>query len=115
MINGMEILADTPVTKLGDIFWVIFILGGIVSIVFSVITAVQERSTLDFFICFACFFMLTILIAFPVGISNEQPTGEYVYDVIFHENVDMNEVYDKYDILNKNGKIFTIKEKQNNN
>ena len=41
-----------------------------------------------------------------------KPTGKYEYQVTIDESVSMTEFYEKYEIVEVNGKIFTIIEKE---
>lgn len=41
-----------------------------------------------------------------------EPTGQYKYQVTIDDNVSMNEFLEKYEIIEVNGKIYTIKEKE---
>ena len=38
-------------------------------------------------------------------------TGKYRYKVIFRENMNLDELTDKYDIVNKDGKIYELEDK----
>lgn len=40
-----------------------------------------------------------------------RPTGEYRYEVMIDESVSMTEFYEKYDVIDQRGKIYKIKEK----
>lgn len=41
-----------------------------------------------------------------------EPTGKYEYQVTIDDSVSMNEFYEKYEIVEVNGKIYTIREKE---
>lgn len=41
----------------------------------------------------------------------EEPTGTYKYDCLISEDVSMTEFYEKYEVIEVNGQIWTIKEK----
>lgn len=40
-----------------------------------------------------------------------RPTGEYRYEVMIDESVSMTEFYERYDVIDQRGKIYKIKEK----
>ena len=42
----------------------------------------------------------------------EQPTGEYQYQVTIDDTVVMSEFYDKYEVIEVEGKIYNIREKE---
>lgn len=41
-----------------------------------------------------------------------EPTGQYKYQVTIDDNVSMNEFFKRYEIIEINGKIYTIKERE---
>jgi hypothetical protein len=43
--------------------------------------------------------------------EKEFPTGEYQYEVIIEEKVNLHEFYDHYDIIEQRGEIFVVQEK----
>ena len=43
------------------------------------------------------------------------PTGKYEYQVTINNSVSMTEFYDKYEIVEVEGKIYTIREKEQEN
>ena len=42
-----------------------------------------------------------------------EPTGRYEYQVTIGENVSITEFYEKYEVIDQNGKIWTIRDKNN--
>lgn len=57
----------------------------------------------------------SILAGLAVGIicyiQAMRPTGEYRYEVMIDESVSMTEFYERYDVIDQRGKIYKIKEK----
>lgn len=59
--------------------------------------------------------ILILSVILMVGcVTIENPTGEYTYQVTFDDNVSINEIYEKYEIISQEGKIWEIKEKDEN-
>lgn len=52
-----------------------------------------------------------LVLFFMVSKSLEKSTGKYEYKVTISDEVSLNEFYDKYEIVDQEGKIYTIKEK----
>ena len=52
-----------------------------------------------------------LVLFFMVSKSLEKSTGKYEYKVTISDEVSLNEFYDKYEIVDQDGKIYTIKEK----
>ena len=55
---------------------------------------------ISIFACIITFFIFT------------EPTGEYKYKVTIDDTVSLNEFYEKYEIIDQEGKIYTIKFKE---
>lgn len=56
-------------------------------------------------------FLLCALFFGGLGIG-EYETGEYEYKVTIDDSVSMNEFLDKYEILDQEGKIYTVRERE---
>lgn len=52
-----------------------------------------------------------IVIGAVCYIQAMRPTGEYRYEVMIDESVSMTEFYERYDVIDQRGKIYKIKEK----
>ena len=59
--------------------------------------------------------IVAVLAGVAVGIGcykgAMRPTGEYRYEVMIDESVSMTEFYERYDVIEQRGKIYKIKEK----
>ena len=49
---------------------------------------------------------------FTAALSKKEVGKEYHYKVTIEDSVSMNEFLDKYEILNQEGKIYTVKERE---
>ena len=120
LIDGLEILSQTEIstaTALNPIaFWaltLIFFAAGVAFCCFELkpITAGEWAGGI------VTVFLVTILgcaFGYILGMSTGEPTDyETHYKVLISDEVPMNEFYEKYEIIEQDGKIFEIKEKSN--
>lgn len=57
--------------------------------------------------------MLSLLLGGVVQELTKKPSGyEIQYKITISDEVKMNDFYEKYEIINQDGKIFTVREKQ---
>ena len=108
MIEGITILTQEPIMDSGY-FWISMLIGVAIAMVIGLYTTIQE----DVAAGIATFFYTIILISIAsaiVGHFTEKPTDKYIYKVTIDDSVNFTEVYDKYEIIGKNGKIYSIKE-----
>ena len=64
------------------------------------------------------FFVLALITFFPISVLNSTSTKEldhYEYKVTIDDSVPMKEFLSKYEIINQEGEIFTIVERENIN
>ena len=113
-MNGITILASSLVEKKHPIFSqiaLLLLIPFVLSLIISIPCATCDK---DFIakIC-ALLFLLCGLSAIGFEIAaQELSVPDYIkYEVILDDSVSMNEFYDKYEILNVEGKIYTIKPK----
>jgi hypothetical protein len=107
-MNGVEILSATALTTwYGWTFGVSFFIT--VAACLIVLFSTKEiglgigAGIIAFLLC-AIFFG-----GFGIG---EYETGEYELKVTIDDSVSMNEFLDKYEILDQEGKIYTVKERE---
>lgn len=110
MMEGVEILSVGNIGVNPVFNWTTAIIGGILlGLVTASIMGWRESSVGAFF--FGLIFTAPFFGAiFGFGIekyANTAPT----YKVIISDTVSLNEFYDKYEILEQDGKIFTIMER----
>ena len=64
------------------------------------------------------FFVLALITFFPISVLNSTSTKEldhYEYKVTIDDSIPMKEFLSKYEIINQEGEIFTIVERENTN
>ena len=109
MLEGIEILNKTEIMK-PTIFVGILFVGLIVGIILLLVGVVSDFNVISI-LGGAISFICIILNATPL--ADEQPTGKYKYQVLIDETVSMTDFYEKYEVIDKEGQIWTIKEKEN--
>lgn len=115
---GVEILSSQPIYQTEHLWWIILVgtgLGFIITLIAAIIDWVNFGFTwsgivLIFFCTFLGFF-ISVIPATTVEIETD--TVDYVeYKVTIDDTVLINEFLDKYEILDQDGKIYTIKERE---
>lgn len=116
MMDGITVLSQNEIMDIPTWTLVITMIG-IITFAISLIIALnvnQEIIETIFGIISICFFIL-----FIVGICCmcfvEIGTGEYTYKVTISDEVNFVEFNNKYEVIDKDGLIYTIKEKESNN
>ena len=111
MIEGIEILNEVNVPNHPVLATIVIILGVIISIgsiVCAVFAFIDDcpgpAITLLIFVIFGVLFVFA-------GIDELKQQPETHYQVLIDDTVPMSKIYEKYEIVEQNGKIFTIKEK----
>lgn len=122
MITGVEILEISQITRLPDWVYIFLIVGVIFAIVAIGCAGVADRYKRD--MKNKCKFMILAYInlglvvitwgIFTISILtvNKIPTGQYQYTISLNGMVDIDSLYEKYDVIETDGKIWTVKDKQ---
>ena len=110
-MTGVEILSIGEIGVGSAFNWVVAILGGgLIGLVVGFMGAATEDS-----IGFGIFLSIFIFIftGVIIGFGNAKPT-HYVptYKVTISDEVSMNDFMEKYEILEQDGKIYTVKERE---
>ena len=111
MIEGIEILSQEPIMECTYLGLKIFIIGSLFSLVVGVLLEVfyfQDGIGILLMLLGA---VLWCLIGVFVDANYEIPTGKYEYKVIVDDNVSMAEFYEHYELVDQEGKIFIVREK----
>lgn len=110
-MTGIEILSIGEIGVDPTFNWLMAILGGgFIGLVVGFMGAAMEDS-----IGFGVFLSIVIFIftGTIIGFGNARPT-RYVptYKVVISDEVSMNDFMEKYEILEQDGKIYTVKERE---
>ena len=116
-MNGVEILVTEEVA-VGFIFnsRAASIASVIIFVIFAVIGFITSLSTddwSDLLISVTIGLVACLLLGMIVGGINRTPTEyETQYKVVVSDEVSMNEFMEKYKIIDQEGKIYTVREKE---
>ena len=118
-MNGVEILSQETIYETTYPWWFILIFAGIGLIVGIIIMIINY---LDYEMFDPTLLILTggfVIIGLIFGMliaentNHETDTVDHIeYKVTIDDSVSMNEFLDKYEILDQEGKIYTVKEKE---
>lgn len=106
MLQGVEILSQEviPIMKQNEY---IFLFGWIIGIVLLIIINIKVDTTLSIVV-----FSSVIAISLSLSCGIPRKTGEYTqYKVIISDEVNFTEFNNKYEVLEQDSKIYTIKER----
>lgn len=110
MIEGMKILTQTELTRKPN--WAIATLIVLmVAIVILLVLTIYSENFIKFGISL-CLCIIASIVVMIVGNIHKVPTGIKEYQVTFDENVSIQEVYDKYEIIEVNQNLWKIRDKE---
>ena len=114
-MTGVEILNEYVVSTTPAWVAVVIVLGVIGGLT---LVSIAERCMSDTagWICFICA-VLCFVMSFTLGILDNftdhfKEYSHVEYEVTIDDSVSMNEFLDKYEILDQEGKIYTVKERE---
>lgn len=108
MLEGIEVLNEIEI-KTNSVLLIVLMITFLILGVTLVIISLAKDSFLMSILGLVSFIIFAIFVVLVVCV--EVPTGEYQYQVTIDENVSMTEFFEKYEIIDTQGKIYTIKEK----
>ena len=111
-MNGVEILTEEVVYNTILPEWCA-VLGGLLGLICVILTfnCLNEEYNVAASVFGALFFICTIL--FILGlISNKNSIDHIEYKVTISDEVSLTEFNEKYEILEQDGKIYTVKERE---
>lgn len=111
-MNGVEILSSETIYNTILPEWCVplgFLLGGVcLVIMLELFTSDHNWAGLLFLIS-----MIVCIVIGALGlIDNKNSINHIEYKVTIDDSVSMNEFLDKYEILDQEGKIYTVKERE---
>lgn len=115
-MTGVEILAMEEIVSAAEFNWTMFwiIVGIFVGIMFLIGAAasVASHRSDELFMCVLFGALIGPLFGMLVGAGTSTPT-EYTtqYKVTISDEVSMNDFMERYEIINQEGKIYTVQER----
>lgn len=107
-MTGVEILSMSPIMHWES--WT-FIVAFAATIIIGIIAGILCRDVGSGFLFAIITFIICALIFGGLGVGSYE-TGKYKYKVTIDDSVSMNEFLDRYEILDQEGKIYTVKERE---
>ena len=118
-MNGVEILTSAQVATEFAFNWtVLWIFVGIISgFVFFLSFVTTAANNLEWWIALIIWIVITCILCMLgviAGTLDKTPTTyETQYKVTISDEVSMTEFYEHYEVIDQDGKIFTVREKTN--
>lgn len=119
-MTGVDILAIEEVAIAWDYnwtaFWITFAIALVCSAIIGITATVNSGDWSDFAACIIVGFFIGSFLSVLIGGFCETPT-EYTneYKVTISDEVSMNDFLTKYEIIDQEGKIYTVREREQNN
>ena len=111
-MSGVEILSSEAIYNTILPEWCIA-LGGILGIAFVVATIFTFIDGHDILGCICLVMIIASIIVVCLGDSKSKTDISYIeYKVTIDDSVSMTEFMDKYEILDQDGKIYIVKERE---
>lgn len=119
-MNGVDILSGTTVPiSFGPNWLVFFIVTFVFTILFGLlwwlVVAQTETTIKDILFSLSVGLLIGLFFGFAISTSDNIQTPreyEFHYKVIVSDEVSMNEFLEKYEIIEQDGKIYTVKERK---
>ena len=115
MMQGVEILAQEPIMQYDDNGLIVFLVGLGVALIAGIIVGICTYDGQLGVLVGVIIVLLSVISGVITDAASEHPTGKYKYKVTISDDVSMNEFLEKYEIVDQEGKIMTIKEKDDAN
>lgn len=115
-MTGVEILATSEIVSASEFNWITFwiatgIIVGAMTLI-GILTSATSYDATDLFVCISFGVLFGPLFGLLVGSGTSTPT-EYKthYKVIISDEVSMNDFLERYEIIDQEGKIYTVRER----
>lgn len=107
MIEGVNILNQTDIMVKPDWYFPVVI-------IFSVVLAIWLSFTINEWTLYPMIIGLPAIIAFLLvcGFTKDIPSGRYQYSATIEDSASINEVYDFYIIVEKQGDLYILEDKE---
>lgn len=107
MIEGVNILNQTDIMVKPDWYLLVVLVFGIVSAI-CVSVAISELTPYPMIIGLPAIIALLLV----CGFTKDIPSGRYQYSATIEDSASINEVYDFYTIVEKQGDLYILEDKE---
>ena len=113
MLEGIDILSKTMIKDTPNWASLMAVLsfGGLIVFIGLVITVIEDGYLPLFYIFIILILINGGLLWFSIDHFDSIDTGRYRYEVVVNDDVSLTDFYEKYDVVDQEGKIWTIEEK----
>lgn len=108
MIDGIEVLSQTEIMEAPYLYLVVIISFIISTIIFTLLEHYISNNISVLSPILAL--LLSIIIGIAYSNVKKEPTGKYEYKVTIDKSVSFVEFTEQYDIIDKDGSIYTIRD-----
>lgn len=112
MIKGIEMLNKTAITEPGKTTLIVFFIAAVVFIISFILVIHLGANDNVIGIVISSVLFFTSLIVMVGCKFIEQPTGRYRYEVTINKDVSIQEVYEKYNVIEQDGKKWILEDKE---
>ena len=114
-MNGVEILSSNEVVVDSVFAWGSAIVAALISLsvtlLIGLIAYAFTYDVFDVYMSISIGILIGILAGYGVGLDNSTPTKyETQYKVAISDEVSMNDFLEQYEIIDQEGKIYTVRE-----
>lgn len=106
LMDGITILSENEICQAPTAIVVACITASCIIVILTAILT-KEDSPARYIIAPIC-----VLMSCAILHAKREPTGQYEYKVTIDDTVSLTEFYEKYEIVDLEGKIYTIKLKE---
>ena len=117
-MNGVEILSEQTIYQVDCLWWLFFLFIGI-GFVIGLIAAIKEWVDFGWNTYMLWLMLMTTIVGAWVGVlgiifsKHETDVVDHIeYKVTVSEDVNFNEFMNKYEVVDQDGKIYTVKDRE---
>lgn len=111
-IDGVRVLAQEAMVETPNFVFIIAILLTCCAVGFGIATIISNKDwvAIVFNICISIAFLWVII----VGICGifDKPSNRNTYKCIFDKDVSIQEIYDEYEVVGRDGEIWILEDKR---
>lgn len=111
-IDGVRVLAQEAMVETPNfVFVIVGLLCGCMALFVVLLFIIDDAWPMLVSIVSGIIAFLWIIVAGVGGVFN-RPSDRYVYKCIFEEDVSIQEIYDEYEVVGREGEIWILEDKE---
>lgn len=109
---GVDILTKTEIYEYPNWYFIVLLLVGSITVSSFVLAFDKYASETQTLVCCAIG-LIGVLGLLILGIGSfKEPTGRYRYKATVSDEVSLNDIYEMYEIVNRDGELWTLEDKK---